>query len=116
MAPPMPSQELEAAVSQQVLDEEELGYRLIENAVKALSAHGIEAHGVLKRGDAASVIIDYIRTNQIDFVVVGSRGLSRVRGWLLGSVSRKLVHYSGCSVLIVKGSRLETVEEPRSDP
>ena len=39
----------------------------------------------------------------IDLVVVGSRGLSQVGGWLLGSVSRKLVHYAGCSVLIVKG-------------
>jgi nucleotide-binding universal stress UspA family protein len=44
-----------------------------------------------------------VKQNQIDLIVAGSRGLSRVRSWLLGSVSRKLVHYSGCSVLIVRG-------------
>ncbi len=107
LAPPMPSQEIEAAVSQQVREEEAWGYQLLEKAVNYLAVHGLEAQGALKRGDAASVIIDYIKANQIDFVVAGSRGLSRVRGWLLGSVSRKLVHYSGCSVLIVKGDQPE---------
>jgi nucleotide-binding universal stress UspA family protein len=47
-------------------------------------------------------MIEYIKTEQVDLVVAGSRGLSPVKAWLLGSVSRKLVHYSDCSVLIVK--------------
>ncbi len=62
----------------------------------------MEASSVLLRGDAATEIIEYVKTNQIDLIVSGSRGLSEVRGWLLGSVSRKLVHYAGCSVLVVK--------------
>jgi nucleotide-binding universal stress UspA family protein len=39
--------------------------------------------------------------------VAGSRGLSNFKGLWVGSVSRKLVHYSNCSVLVVKGSRKE---------
>lgn len=57
---------------------------------------------VLKRGDAATEIIEFIKDNQIDLVIAGSRGLSEIRAWLLGSVSRKLVHYAPCSVLVVK--------------
>ena len=58
---------------------------------------------MLVRGDAATEIIDYAKERKVDLIVAGSRGLSQVRGWLLGSVSRKLVHYAPCSVLIVKG-------------
>ena len=60
------------------------------------------AQSAMPRGDAATEILDYIKENDIDLVVCGSRGLSQVTGWLLGSVSRKLVHYADCSVMIVK--------------
>jgi nucleotide-binding universal stress UspA family protein len=40
-------------------------------------------------------------------IVAGSRGLSEFQGWWMGSVSRKLVHYSNCSVLIVKRPKKE---------
>jgi nucleotide-binding universal stress UspA family protein len=55
------------------------------------------------QGDAATEILQFIQQSQTDLVVSGSRGLSQVQSWLLGSVSRKLVHYSPCSVLLVKG-------------
>ena len=40
--------------------------------------------------------------SSVDLIAAGSRGLGAVRGWLMGSVSRKLAHYSGCSVLIAR--------------
>jgi nucleotide-binding universal stress UspA family protein len=57
---------------------------------------------VLVRGDAATEIIGYADKENIDLIIAGARGLSSIQGWLMGSVSRKLVHYSNCSVLIVK--------------
>lgn len=83
--------------------EEEEGQRLLIQVADILATGHLQAKTVLKRGDAATEIIDYVSKNQIDLIVAGSCGLSRVRSWLLGSVSRKLVHYSGCSVLIVRG-------------
>jgi nucleotide-binding universal stress UspA family protein len=71
--------------------------------VEALKSSGVQATSILKRGDAATEIIEYVKANHVDLIAAGSRGLSQVRGWLLGSVSRKLLHYAGCSVLIVKG-------------
>jgi len=56
------------------------------------------------QGDAATEILQFIQQSPTDLVVSGSRGLSQVQSWLLGSVSRKLVHYSSCSVLLVKGT------------
>lgn len=82
--------------------EERNGEQLLEKVSQELKLAGFQPNAILKRGDAANEIIRKIHEQQIDMVVCGSRGLSAVTGWLLGSVSRKLVHYAGCSVLIVK--------------
>ncbi len=82
--------------------EERDGQELLDQAVDILQGFGLTAYSVLKRGDAATEIIDHVKKYEIDLIVSGSRGLSQVRSWLMGSVSRKLVHYSGCSVLVVR--------------
>ena len=48
----------------------------------------------------------YIDDHPAELILVGSRGLSGVRSWLLGSLSRKLVHNAPCSVLVVRGTPL----------
>ena len=78
------------------------GETLLKRIHDSLLKKGIESTSVLARGDAATEIIDYTDKEDIDLIVAGSRGLSQFKGWLMGSVSRKLVHYSNCSVLIVK--------------
>jgi nucleotide-binding universal stress UspA family protein len=80
---------------------------LLKRTCDLLQRNGIESIPVLRRGDAATEIIDYVKANQIDLIVAGSRGLSQFRDWWMGNVSRKLVHYSNCSVLIVKGPKKE---------
>lgn len=57
----------------------------------------------LLRGDAATEILSYLQGHKADLVITGSRGLSAVRSWLLGSVSRKLLHYADVSILVVRG-------------
>lgn len=78
------------------------GEMLLARTCRLLQRHGIDAATALRCGDAATEIMDYVKDNQIDLIVAGSRGLSNFRGLWMGSVSRKLVHYSNCSVLIVK--------------
>lgn len=103
MVIPVPSQEMEVAAKEQAESEEREGRALLAQSEEDFRAVGMEVNTVLTRGDAATEILNYIEEKEIDLVVVGSRGLSQVRGWLLGSVSRKLVHYAECSVMIVKG-------------
>ncbi len=86
-------------------EEEAEGKKLV-NAVKGvLESCGLQCSTVLLRGDAATEIIDYANQVETDLIVCGSRGLSQARSWLLGSVSRKLVHYASCSTLVVKAKR-----------
>ena len=89
-------------LAHQSANEEEDGHRLLARMAEILSGSQLKVKTVLEQGDAATEIIEYVKLNRIDLIVAGSRGLSRMRSWLLGSVSRKLVHYSGCSVLIVR--------------
>jgi nucleotide-binding universal stress UspA family protein len=83
-------------------EDECLGKEVLGDAVETLKQARIDASPVLLCGDAATEIIQYARDQQIDLILAGSRGLNPAKGWLLGSVSRKLVHYASCSVLIVK--------------
>lgn len=87
--------------------QEKQGKTLLDRTRKLLLQNKIESTPVLLRGDAATEIIDYAKSHKIDLIVAGSRGLSRFSGWWMGSVSRKLVHYSNCSVLVVKAHRKE---------
>jgi nucleotide-binding universal stress UspA family protein len=83
------------------------GEALLKRTCDLLQRHGISSTSTLSRGDAATEIIEYVKSNQIDLIVAGSRGLSQFKSWWMGSVSRKLVHYSNCSVLIVKSPKKE---------
>jgi nucleotide-binding universal stress UspA family protein len=82
--------------------ETKLGEALLTRTRGLLQKIGLEATPVLARGDAATEILDYAQKHQIELIVAGSRGLSQFKSLWMGSVSRKLVHYSNCSVLIVK--------------
>jgi nucleotide-binding universal stress UspA family protein len=96
-------------INAQLVEEERAGKQYLAEAEDALRSAGVKLAGtILRRGDAATEILTYAQENKIDLIVAGSRGLSGVSGWWLGSVSRKLVHYAPCSVLIVRG-------EPESD-
>jgi len=92
---PLDTASLEAA-------EERNGEALLAQTLDLLRMGKVEAESLMVRGDAAEEILEMAQSKNIDLIVCGSRGLSAISGWLLGSVSRKLVHYANCSVLIIK--------------
>jgi nucleotide-binding universal stress UspA family protein len=101
--PQTPSYETEAILAKQAEEEQHKGQALLVRNQKFLEDCGWQIIPALLRGDDATEIIEYVKTHQIDLIVAGSRGLSRMRRLLLGSLTRKLLHYAGCSVLVVKG-------------
>lgn len=93
--PPINKEEIEAG-------EQRAADKLLDETLALLGEGGFSAQRAIRRGDAAEEALEMIRREKIDLAVCGSRGLSAISGWLLGSLSRKIVHYAGCSVLIVK--------------
>jgi serine/threonine protein kinase/nucleotide-binding universal stress UspA family protein len=56
---------------------------------------------VLEAPDPAAAIIDYAKVNDVDHIVIGSRGSSTFRRYL-GSVSSQVVAQADCTVTVVK--------------
>ena len=61
-----------------------------------------EIETVLREGDAAGDILALAHDRGADLIVMGSRGLGRLKGLLIGSVSQKVSQLSDCNCLIVK--------------
>ncbi|MCP4238433.1 MAG: universal stress protein, partial [Aestuariibacter sp.] len=52
-------------------------------------------------GDPATSVIGFTKRRKIDLIVVGTRGLGKVKGVILGSVSRKVVDSADVNCMIV---------------
>jgi nucleotide-binding universal stress UspA family protein len=63
---------------------------------------GVSFDKMLEYGSPAEVIIKVAKKADVDIIVVGSRGLSSIRRYLLGSVSDDISMHARSSVLIVK--------------
>ena len=74
----------------------------LDEAYEIAEERDIEAQTKLLAGDAAKQIVAYADEVDADLIVVGSRGLGRVSGVLLGSVSRAVLRDAKRPVLIVR--------------
>ncbi len=61
---------------------------------------GVKA--VVREGKPARALLEYAKGNDIDLIVVGSRGVGELDAALLGSVSQKIGMLSECTVMIVR--------------
>jgi nucleotide-binding universal stress UspA family protein len=57
---------------------------------------------IMAKRSTISTILDYAEEQNINLIVVGTRGRSGIRKMLLGSVASGLVTYAACPVLVVK--------------
>ena len=50
----------------------------------------------------AAAIIDYAKKNNVDLIVVGTKGMTGLKHFLLGSVANNIISHAHCPVLAVK--------------
>ena len=78
---------------------------LVSETVKTLRASGItatsEVHGAVV-GQAPKAIVDTARTQGVDLIIMGSRGLSDIAGLFVGSVTHKVLQLAHVPVLVVR--------------
>ena len=76
---------------------------LLEHArVEAVSGGVAEVETFARVGDAADAIVDVAEEQRCDLIVVGNKGMTGAKRFLLGSVPNKVSHHAPCSVLIVR--------------
>jgi nucleotide-binding universal stress UspA family protein/predicted transcriptional regulator len=63
---------------------------------------GVQTHCAIRGGHEGQVILEHIREQQCDLLVLGHQGHSAVWGAFLGSTADKLVNHTPCSVLVIR--------------
>jgi nucleotide-binding universal stress UspA family protein len=82
----------------------------IADRVKEIAeSKGVDARVVVRDGKPAPEILKIVRDEGIDLVVIGYTGKKTISKLLIGSISEKVVATAPCSVIIVRGSRMERV-------
>jgi len=80
----------------------EAGEQLLAQEAAKLEKAGYRVREFPRVGPAAEEIMKVVNHEQPDLIVTGARGRSAAAGFLLGSVSTKLVQQSACSILVVR--------------
>jgi nucleotide-binding universal stress UspA family protein len=78
------------------------GESILEDCEKRAKAVGVHVDALLLAGDVVDQIVKTAKEGDFDLVVVGARGLSRVKGLLQGSVSCGVTSNAPCPVLVAR--------------
>jgi nucleotide-binding universal stress UspA family protein len=74
----------------------------LEQAAGEIRAAGVEVEVFARQGDPADAILDVAEERGSDLIVVGNKGMTGAKRFLLGSVPNKVSHHAPCSVLIIR--------------
>jgi nucleotide-binding universal stress UspA family protein len=96
---------LDFRTNQELLDklhtaEEAEARKITGKAEKQFREKGYKTASVVIRGGAGESILAAAKEYAPDIIAVGSRGLSGIESFLLGSVAERVARYANCSVLI----------------
>jgi nucleotide-binding universal stress UspA family protein len=80
---------------------EDVDYTLKE-AVADVEDSGVEVETFSRQGDPADAILDVAEERDADLIIVGNKGMTGAKRFLLGSVPNKVSHHAPCSVLIIR--------------
>lgn len=78
------------------------GQIVLKNVRERLASNSVTVHEDLLEGPEAEAILAAATAQQVDLVVMGTRGLSTIEGMLFGSISRKVAHHAHCPVLLIR--------------
>jgi nucleotide-binding universal stress UspA family protein len=78
------------------------GARILEDGEQKVKAEQVQVETLLKEGHIVQEIIRTAKEGNFDLIIIGGRGLSKIRELLLGSVTDGVIHHAPCPVLVIK--------------
>jgi nucleotide-binding universal stress UspA family protein len=95
------AEEVPADVAYAVGPKEDVN-QVLEAAAGAAKQAGIEVNTHAREGGPTDAILDVAEQTKADLIVVGNKGMTGARRFLLGSVPNNISHHAPCSVYIVR--------------
>ncbi len=74
----------------------------LRDASDQIKEAGVEVQTHAREGDPADAILDVAEERNAGLIVVGNKGMTGAKRFLLGSVPNKVSHHAPCSVLIIR--------------
>ena len=74
----------------------------LREGAEALQDDGLRVETLAREGDPADAILDGAEEKDADLIVVGNKGMTGAKRFLLGSVPNKVSHHAPCSVMIIR--------------
>jgi nucleotide-binding universal stress UspA family protein len=103
MIPVMTSEEISKAVEAT----RKASASILSDGEQKVKAEGVEVDTILREGHIVQEIIKAAKEGKFDLIVIGARGISKIRELLLGSVTDGVIHHASCPVLVIKLSPKE---------
>jgi nucleotide-binding universal stress UspA family protein len=74
----------------------------LKDAAEVAKGAGVDVETYARQGDPADAILDVAEEQNADLIIVGNKGMTGAKRFLLGSVPNKVSHHAPCSVLIIR--------------
>jgi nucleotide-binding universal stress UspA family protein len=74
----------------------------LKQAAEVAKEAGVNVQTYARQGDPADAILDVAEEQNADLIIVGNKGMTGAKRFLLGSVPNKVSHHAPCSVLIIR--------------
>ncbi|MGH2726011.1 MAG: universal stress protein [Actinomycetota bacterium] len=78
------------------------GKKVLSQTEKAHAKSGVTIKTLSVSGDPADMICEVAEREGVDLIVIGNKGMTGAKRFLLGSVPNQVSHHAPCNVLIVK--------------
>jgi nucleotide-binding universal stress UspA family protein len=75
---------------------------ILAEAEGDVTGSGVAVRTFARQGEPADAILDVAEEENADLIVVGNKGMTGAKRFLLGSVPNKVSHHAPCSVLIIR--------------
>jgi nucleotide-binding universal stress UspA family protein len=74
----------------------------LEAAAAVAREAGVDVDVYARQGDPADAVLDVAEEREADLIIVGNKGMTGAKRFLLGSVPNKVSHHAPCSVMIIR--------------
>lgn len=100
--PGVPETTITVPLDQLLEGARQAGSGILADGEKKVKAEGVQVERLLREGHIVEEILRTARDGEFDLIVMGARGISRIKEILLGSVTDEVMRHAPCPVLVVR--------------